>query len=154
MKREKAFTRKVDSKTGLKKVKLSDREDFWAFEDGTVRFGEDHILHVYEEWFDDDMGLWWEDKPYVFIGESEHRYFLDDVMKAVGFVQGDKDSLQNPVILHRDNNFRNFASSNLEWVEANDPRYKAYSEKKYSDRKARYEELNKGRILPDFPYWH
>lgn len=110
MKREKAFTRKVDSKTGLTKVKLSNREDYWAFEDGKVRLGDDDVLQVYEEWFDGDMGLWWEGEPYVFIGEREHRYFLDDIMKDAGFVQGDKESLQNPVVLHHDRNFRNFAS--------------------------------------------
>lgn len=154
MKREKALTRKTDPKTGLTKVKLGGREDIWAFADGTVRVGEDDVLQVYEDWFDDDMGLWWEGEPYVLIGDSEHRYYLDKLMQAVGFVQGDKDSLQNPVVLHRDNNFRNFESCNLEWVEANDPRYTAYSKKKYSDRRERYEEINEGRILPNFPYWH
>lgn len=154
MKREKAFTRKVDSKTGLAKVKLRNREDYWAFEDGKVRLGDDDVLQVYEEWFDGDMGLWWEGEPYVFIGESEHRYFLDDIMKDVGFVQGDKESLQNPVVLHHDRNFRNFASDNLEWVEKTDPRYKEYCEKKYQERKARYEEINAGRTMPNFPYWH
>jgi len=154
MKREKAFTRKVDSSTGLTMVKLSDRYDFWACNDGSIREGKDLILTVFEEWYDDDMDLWWEAVPYVLFGESIHRYFVEDIMEKVGFVQGDRNSLQSPVILHRDNDFRNMASDNLEWVEATDPRYVEYSKKRYKDRKARYEKMNEGRILPDFPYWH
>ena len=36
------------------------------------------------------------------------------------------DKLEHPVILHRDNDWLNFDSDNLEWTDINDPRYKEY----------------------------
>ena len=55
--------------------------------------------------------------------------FVDDLMNAAGYVGGEKYDLANPVILHKDYNPTNFDSSNLEWVDAIDPRYIEYQKK-------------------------
>ena len=72
-------------------------------------------------------------------------------MSACGFVQGDDAGLQNPVILHRDMNYMNFASDNLEWIEKDDPRYLAYQTKITQDRQARDKEMNGDKPRP--PQW-
>lgn len=142
-----------DATTGLLKVKLASSGNLWIFEDGTVHNGLS-VLPVIESWFDGDMGLEWEDEPYVHLDASDHRSHLESLMVAAGFVQGDRSLLHNPVVLHIDMDFTNLASANLEWVESSDPRYTEYSKRKYEDRKARFEELNRGKTLPNFAYWH
>lgn len=72
-------------------------------------------------------------------------------MKWAGYIQGDDADLQEPVILHRDLDWKNFASDNLEWTEATDQRYLDYQAKKKADMKLRSQEINKGKPMPD--YW-
>lgn len=74
---------------------------------------------------------------------------VDELMEAAGYVQGDDAGLEKPVILHRDMDYKNFASDNLEWVEATDQRYIDYCKKREEDRQARTKELNKGKQVPD-----
>ena len=47
-------------------------------------------------------------------------------MDIAGYVNENKDRFEHPVILHRDNDWLNFDSDNLEWTDINDPRYKEY----------------------------
>lgn len=77
------------------------------------------------------------------------RIAVDELMEAAGYVQGDDSGLENPVILYRDMDYKNFASDNLEWVEATDQRYIDYCKKREEDRQARTKELNKGKQVPD-----
>jgi len=51
---------------------------------------------------------------------------VDTVMADFGFVKGDKESLQHPVILHVNNDYMDFTPGNLEWCENTDPRYTQY----------------------------
>ena len=69
----------------------------------------------------------------------------------MGYVNGDEANFQNPVILHRDNNFMNNASSNLEWVENCDQRYADYIKQRDIDIHNRRVELNPGKQL--YPGW-
>lgn len=48
---------------------------------------------------------------------------IDSLMDLFGFVAGDSDLLNNPVILHIDNDFTNHNADNLVWCEKDDPRY-------------------------------
>ena len=79
------------------------------------------------------------------------RLFIEDLMAAAGYVDGDKYSLKSPVILHRDNNPTNFQSDNLEYVEATDTRYIEYQKKVKEWKHQRNVELNPGRAL--HPGW-
>ena len=58
-------------------------------------------------------------------------------MKEAGFIQGDDAGLKEPAILHKDGNYMNFASGNLEWVRQRDPRYKNYIQQKNEARRTR-----------------
>ena len=73
-------------------------------------------------------------------------------MEAAGYVQGDDAVLKDPVILHRDGDYKNFSSDNLEWTEKTDPRYADYCTKREAARKARTNELNRGKYVPE--YWN
>jgi hypothetical protein len=77
--------------------------------------------------------------------------FVDDLMAAAGYGNGEKFSLKSPVILHKDNNPTNFNSDNLKWVEANDTRYIEYQKKVKEWKHQRNVELNPGRAL--HPGW-
>ena len=68
--------------------------------------------------------------------------FVDDLMAAAGYVNGEKFSLKSPVILHKDNNPTNFNSDNLKWVESTDPRYIEYQKKVKEWKHQRNLELN------------
>ena len=72
-------------------------------------------------------------------------------MRVVGFVGGDIMVLNDPVILHKDNNRLNNAASNLEWVERTDQRYVDYLEQEEIDKHNRRLELNPGEQL--HPGW-
>lgn len=79
------------------------------------------------------------------------RLFMDDLMDAAGYVNGEKFSLKSPVILHKDYNPTNFDSSNLEWVESTDTRYIEYQKMVEEWKHQRNIELNPGKPLP--PGW-
>ena len=79
------------------------------------------------------------------------RLFMDDLMAAAGYVNGEKFSLKSPVILHKDNNPANFNSDNLKWVESTVPRYIEYQKKVKEWKHQRNIELNPGRPL--HPGW-
>lgn len=121
--------------------------------DGTVKKGRQTEM-FHDNLFDHDMGLECCIETYLRVpregswrGDYVH---VDDIMKDAGFVQGDDADLMKPVILHRDGNWKNFSSENLEWVEATDPRFVSYLEQKKKDMNQRCLELNQGRYVPDF----
>ena len=64
--------------------------------------------------------------PYVSNPKGRGKLWMDDLMDIAGYVEGEKYILGNPRVLHKDYNPTNFDSSNLEWVEAIDPRYIEY----------------------------
>lgn len=73
---------------------------------------------------------------------------VDALMSAAGCVAGDRYQLQDPVILHLDENWLNFDSSNLEWCEKSDPRYISYIKKRKEDMNSWNKANNKD--FPDF----
>lgn len=89
--------------------------------------------------------------PYISNPEGRGKLWMDDLMAESGYVNGEKYGLSSPVILHKDYNPTNFDSSNLEYVEATDPRYIEYKKKKDEWTHQRNIELNPGKRLP--PDW-
>ena len=55
--------------------------------------------------------------------------FVEDAMATAGYVDGNKLQFKNPVILHKDGDYMNCSSNNLEWCDATDPRYIEYYNK-------------------------
>ena len=54
---------------------------------------------------------------------SYGRIEADKVFEDLGLVNGDKSLFPTPVILHRNHDYMDYRADNLEWVDANDPRY-------------------------------
>lgn len=111
---------------------------------------KDKKQNVNDSIYDGDLDLEVYIDPHIFdpTGKSRGRIHIDDLMAESGYIDGDKYSLKNPVILHRDYNPVNYDSSNLEWVESTDPRYKDYMGKVKEYRHQRNVELNPGQRLP------
>ena len=121
--------------------------------DGSVKIDKKKASLHYS-FFDPDMGLEAVVDPHIRVPREhsiyDDRVYMDDIMKDAGYIQGDDAILSKPVILHRDEDWMNFSSDNLEWVEETDPRYCSYMEKK---RKIKHEEcirINPGRDVPDW----
>ena len=121
--------------------------------DGTIKRGK-NLEMFYDNLYDSDMDLEGCIEPYLSVPMKgswrTDRIQVDDIMRDAGFVQGDDAGLHEPVILHRDYDWKNFASVNLEWTEKSDPRYTAYQEQKKKDMNQRCIELNPGKRVPDF----
>ena len=100
---------------------------------------------------DADTGLMRCINPYVSNPEGRGKLWMDDLMTIAGYVCGEKYALENPVILHKDNNPMNFSSDNLEYVEDTDTRYIEYKKKKDEWTHQRNIDLNPGKQLP--PWW-
>ena len=89
--------------------------------------------------------------PYISNPEGRGKLWMDDLMAESGYVSGERYSLGNPRVLHKDYNPTNFDSSNLEWVESTDTRYIEYQKKVEEWKHQRNIELNPGRPL--HPGW-
>ena len=76
------------------------------------------------------------------------RVFVDDLMNKAGYVQGDDANLTSPVILHKDNDYMNCDSDNLEWVESTDKRYCDFLNQKEKDCHQKLVKNNPGKRLP------
>ena len=136
--------------TTVPKVRIyADGEFVEVYSSGKIRVkGQD--LSVVDYLYDSDMDLHWG-LPDPSVRVKKRKIPVDDFMAAAGYVQGDDADLEEPKILHRDMDYKNFASDNLEWVAASDPRYAEYCKKREEDRQARTKELNVGKHVPD--YW-
>jgi hypothetical protein len=55
-------------------------------------------------------------------------------MAEAGYVQGDDADLKHPMVLHKNNDYMNCSSENLEWTEVTDERYKAFLEQRFKDK--------------------
>lgn len=114
--------------------------------DGTIKKGKD-TLTVYDYLYDSDTDLHRCISPYVSI--RRERVHVEDLMKKAGYIQGDDANFIKPVILHIDEDSTNFASSNLEFCEATDPRYISYQQKRNEYLNKRDEELNPNTKIPE-----
>ena len=70
------------------------------------------------------------------------RIDVDRLMEIAGYVNGNKEQFKDPAILHKDNDWLNFNSENLEWTDRSDPRYREYHNRKVDDMNALGRKLN------------
>ena len=137
--------------TTVPKVRLYTGKEFLeVFSDGTIK-SDGQEKSVIDYWYDSDMDLHWiTPSPYIILGSGIHgnRVEVGEIMKKCGYIQGDDADLTNPVILHRDFDYKNYASDNLEWTEADDPRYLDYLEKRHNDMEARSNYMNGDKPRP------
>ena len=125
---------------------------YWIFEvysTGVIKHG-DKVLQQYD--FDPDLfKLTNELLLEVCFDAGYYIVPVDEFMSRAGYVQGDINGFKSPVILHRDGNYKNFKTENLEWVEETDPRFINYMEKKEQAQRARIKELiEQGLLSPDW----
>ena len=119
-----------------------------VMKDGSVRI-KNKKSTVYVSFFDPDMDLMAVVSPHIYLPNGD-RVYLDDIMKDAGYIQGDDAVLSKPVILHRDEDWMNFSSDNLEWVEATDPRYCSYKERRDKVMHEECVRINPGKEVPDW----
>ena len=140
---------KVTTFTKANKVKLNN--GLTVTKDGRIFKGKQEV-HISDCIGDSDTDLMRCIRPHVSDPKKMFgRLFMDDLMDAAGYVAGEKHDLNNPVILHKDNDPMNFRSDNLEYVEATDTRYIDYQEKVKEWMHQRNVELNQGKPL--HPGW-
>ena len=78
------------------------------------------------------------------------RVHMDDLVEKAGYVQGNKNGMKTPAILHKDHDKDNYASNNLEWVEKTSQEYVEYQKDENAQKRKRNVELNPGKTFPDF----
>ncbi len=79
-------------------------------------------------------------------GETEEEHAtIDDLMAGSQFVGGNRKAMKRPRVLHKDGNYMNFDSSNLEWAEESSPEYQDYLKKMRKDMDALTARLNPPR---------
>jgi len=119
--------------------------------DGTIQ-KEGETMTILNSCYNEDVDLEWCIEPYVPVHRSGSIYpekvEIDELMDRAGFVQGDNAGLSHPAILHKDLDWMNFNSDNLEWVEMTDQLYLDYKAKKKKDMYKAMEEKNKGKQIP------
>ena len=106
--------------------------------------------HVTDDLYDSDMDLFVPMPPYI---RYEYKNYwkktetakldVEDAMAAAGYVDGNKLQFKNPVILHKDGDYMNCSSNNLEWCDVTDPRYVEYYNKMADTMNALGRERNK-----------
>jgi hypothetical protein len=103
--------------------------------DGVVRQRKQELFHS-DSFYDSDMDWFYhsdEVEVHYYVkdswGRQEKRSLkLSKIMADFGYVKGDKSQFSNPKILHINNDYTDFTSGNLEYVESSDPRYIAYKQ--------------------------
>ena len=138
-----------------KEVKLN--HSIVVHKDGRI-YQKGKKCHVTDDLYDSDMDLFVPMPPYIryevknAYGKTERPLkFLEDVMEAAGYVDGNKLQFKNPVILHKDGDYMNCSSDNLEWCEKTDPRYIDYYNKMADTMNALGRKRNK--YWPEFKDW-
>lgn len=125
--------------------------------DGKISIKEGKIeeqAQLRERWYCDHLNAtWFFENPIMVTFEVGGRcqwHTPDEYMEKAGYVNGDKDSLKSPVILHRDFDVSNYHSDNLEWVESDDPRYIEYDTKRKERQKKLIKQHNQdlGYLIP------
>lgn len=74
--------------------------------------------------------------------------FIDDLMAAAEFVDGDPSLLVRPRVLHKNMDYLDFHADNLEWVEENSVEYQEYMKRKKEDKDNLTVKLNPGHPNP------
>ena len=124
-----------------------------VYKDGRVK-QNGKFLTMGDYIYDADTNLHVVIRPFVYVDvkkPTQEHWSLDDLMDEAKFIHGDKYSFNHPVILHRDYDWKNFNSDNLEFVESNNPEYIKYQAKMAEEHNKRVHVINKGvKNLPDF----
>lgn len=107
-----------------------------------------NLLKQHDSIYDSDTDLFVCISPFVHVNSK--KYMMDDLVTRARFVQGTPDGKRNPVILHKDHDRNNYASSNLEWVEVSSAEYQDYLADEKKARRARNVQLNPGVKFPEF----
>lgn len=115
--------------------------------DGTVYDGR-NILTVHNELYDSDTDLFVTIRPHV--SYNGKRVFMDDLVEKAQFVHGDKDTITNPHILHKDHDPMNYNRDNLEWVEKDSKEYQDYMTNYDKWEYDNNIKLNPHKRFPDF----
>lgn len=109
-----------------------------VFSNGAIRV-DGVEMPVFDWWYFSDFSFMDSHysvvDPYIIV--NGERISVEDIMEEAGFIQGDDAGLKEPAILHKDGNYMNFASGNLEWVRQRDPRYRNYLQQKNDAKRAR-----------------
>lgn len=109
------------------------------------------LAQVTDHDFDSDVDCWYcfgIPRAVVYFTDEYDFLDIDNLMETAGYVHGDKKNFTRPVILHKDMDYSNFHSDNLEYIEATDQRYSTYIDKLKEYKHQRNIELNRGRQLP------
>ena len=112
----------------------------------------DGDLRILEYTWDSDVWLRWPHYGVFVSLDLQHPLYVEDLMADCGYVQGDKYAFAQPVILHKDNNYRNCAVYNLEWVDSSDARYQTYIQQRLKDRWEVFDRENDGKLPPHDKY--
>ena len=112
-------------------------------------------LSVGKEIYDRDTDLRIPTEPFVryewknrWKKTETTRIDVEDAMAAAGYVDGNKLQFKNPVILHRNGDYMDCSSGNLEFCENTDPRYIEYYNKTVDTHNALGRQYNSN--WPDF----
>ena len=95
------------------------------------------VLNVCDFFSDPDMGRLAAVNPFVEI--NRERLFIDKLVADAFLPQ---PSSQQAYLLHKDGDYKNCSSDNLDWVEYSNPEYQEYQEQRNSDIEERLKELN------------
>ena len=138
-----------------KQVKLAHR--IVVHKDGRI-YQKGKKCHVTDDLYDSDMDLFVPMPPYIRYEYKNHwkktetdKLDVEDAMAVAGYVDGNKLQFKNPVILHKDGDYMNCSSNNLEWCNASDQRYIEYYNKMADTMNALGRERNK--YWPEFKDW-
>ena len=135
-----------------KQVKLA--HGIVVHKDGRI-YQKGKKLSVGKEIYDRDTDLRIPTEPFVHYEWKNRwkktetsRIDVEDAMAAAGYVDGNKQQFKNPVILHRNGDYMDCSSGNLEWCENTDPRYIEYYNKTVDTHNALGRDYNSN--WPDF----
>lgn len=121
-----------------------------AFKDGHIEM-DGKTMMVHDSLYDPDIELEVCIDPHIAVSRPRSIYHervdIDKIMNVAGYIQGDDMIYDHPVILHKDYDWKNFASDNLEWVDSLNEEYNKYLIQKKEDKHQRNVELNPGKEL-------
>lgn len=95
----------------------------------------DWTRHYHNPWVD------YEEKDSWGKTQRKHKN-ADEIFEDLGFVNGDKSRFSNPVILHRNNDYLDYTTGNLEWCDSSDPRYEDFEKIRHDDVMKRDHDCN------------